>query len=139
MKKGLTEMLFILDRSGSMSGLEKETIGGFNSLIEKQKKVEGSAVVSTVLFDGEMDVIHDRIPLEKIKELTEKEYYARGCTALLDAVGRSVKHIRKVQKNLPEEETPEKTIVVITTDAQDESVFPPDTPYGTNQTGMVLH
>lgn len=108
MKKGLTEMLFILDRSGSMSGLEKETIGGFNSLIEKQKKIEGSAVVSTVLFDGEMDVIHDRVPLEKIKELTEKEYYARGCTALLDAVGHSVKHIRKVQKNLPEEEKPEK-------------------------------
>ncbi|MBO5604890.1 MAG: VWA domain-containing protein [Acidaminococcaceae bacterium] len=123
MKKGLTEMLFILDRSGSMSGLEKETIGGFNSLIEKQKKVEGSAVVSTVLFDGEMDVIHDRVPLEKIKELTEKEYYARGCTALLDAVGRSVKHIRKVQKNLPEEEKPEKTIVVITTDGEENSSY----------------
>ena len=121
MKKGLTEMLFILDRSGSMSGLEKETIGGFNSLIEKQKKIEGSAVVSTVLFDGEMDVIHDRVPLEKIKELTEKEYYARGCTALLDAVGHSVKHIRKVQKNLPEEEKPEKTIVVITTDGEENS------------------
>ena len=121
MKKGLTEMLFILDRSGSMSGLEKETIGGFNSLIEKQKKVEGSAIVSTVLFDGEMDVIHDRVPLEKIKELTEKEYYARGCTALLDAVGRSVKHIRKVQKSLPEEEKPEKTIVVITTDGEENS------------------
>ncbi|MBQ9635878.1 MAG: VWA domain-containing protein [Acidaminococcaceae bacterium] len=116
MKKGLTEMVFILDRSGSMSGLEKETIGGFNSLIEKQKKAEGSAIVSTVLFDGEIDVIHDRIALEKISELTEKEYYARGCTALLDAVGRSVRHIRKVQKNLPEEEKPEHTIVVITTD-----------------------
>ena len=116
MKKGLTEMVFILDRSGSMSGLEKETIGGFNSLIEKQKKAEGSAIVSTVLFDGEIDVIHDRIALEKISGLTEKEYYARGCTALLDAVGRSVRHIRKVHKNLPEEEKPEHTIVVITTD-----------------------
>ena len=116
MKKGLTEMLFILDRSGSMSGLETETIGGFNSLIEKQKNVEGSAIVSTVLFDDRMEIIHDRTALENVKDLTEKEYYARGCTALLDAVGRSVKHIRKVQKNLPEEEKPEHTIVVITTD-----------------------
>ena len=116
MKKGLTEMLFILDRSGSMSGLETETIGGFNGLIKKQKTVEGSAIVSTVLFDDRMEVIHDRTALENVKELTEKEYYARGCTALLDAVGRSVKHIRKVQKNLPEDEKPEHTIVVITTD-----------------------
>ena len=116
MKKGLTEMLFILDRSGSMCGLETETIGGYNGLIEKQRHVEGSAIVNTVLFDGEMNVIHNRVPLEKVKPLTEKEYYARGCTALLDAVGRSVKHIRKVQKNLPEEEKPEHTIVVITTD-----------------------
>ena len=116
MKKGLTEMLFILDRSGSMHGLEKETIGGFNSLIEKQKKVEGNAIVSTVLFDDRMEVIHDRTALENVKELTENEYYARGCTALLDAVGRGVKHIRKVQKNLPENERPEHTIVVITTD-----------------------
>ncbi len=116
MKKGLTEMLFILDRSGSMSGLETETIGGFNGLIKKQKTVEGSAIVSTVLFDDRMEIIHDRTALENVKDLTEKEYYARGCTALLDAVGRSVKHIRKVQKNLPEEEKPEHTIVVITTD-----------------------
>ena len=116
MKKGLTEMLFILDRSGSMSGLETETIGGFNGLIKKQKTVEGSAIVSTVLFDDRMEVIHDRTALENVKELTEKEYYARGCTALLDAVGRSVKHIRKVHKNLPEDEKPEHTIVVITTD-----------------------
>ena len=121
MKKGLTEMLFILDRSGSMSGLETETIGGFNSLIEKQKKVEGSAIVSTVLFDGEMNVIHNRVDLKEVKELTDKEYYARGCTALLDAVGRSVKHIRKVQKALPEEEKPEHTIVVITTDGEENS------------------
>ena len=110
MKKGLTEMLFILDRSGSMSGLETETIGGYNGLIEKQRHVEGSAIVNTVLFDGEM-----------IKPLTEKEYYARGCTALLDAVAKSVKHIRKVQKGLPEEEKPEHTIVVITTDGEENS------------------
>ena len=121
MKKGLTEMLFILDRSGSMHGLETETIGGFNSLIEKQKKAEGTAIVSTVLFDDRMEVIHNRIPLENVKPLTEKEYYARGCTALLDATGRSVKHIRKVQKNLPEEEKPEHTIVVITTDGEENS------------------
>ena len=110
MKKGLTEMLFILDRSGSMSGLETETIGGYNGLIEKQRHVEGNAIVNTVLFDGEMNVIHNRVPLEKVKPLTENEYYARGCTALLDAVAKSVKHIRKVQKGLPEEEKPEHTI-----------------------------
>ena len=121
MKKGLTEMLFILDRSGSMCGLETETIGGYNGLIEKQRHVEGSAIVNTVLFDGEMNVIHNRVPLEKVKPLTEKEYYARGCTALLDAVAKSVKHIRKVQKGLPEEEKPEHTIVVITTDGEENS------------------
>ena len=98
MKKGLTEMLFILDRSGSMCGLETETIGGYNGLIEKQRHVEGSAIVNTVLFDGEMNVIHNRVPLEKVKPLTEKEYYARGCTALLDAVAKSVKHIRLVKR-----------------------------------------
>ena len=102
MKKGLTEMLFILDRSGSMCVLETETIGGYNGLIEKQRHVEGSAIVNTVLFDGEMNVIHNRVPLEKVKPLTEKEYYARGCTALLDAVAKSVKHTRKVQKGLSE-------------------------------------
>lgn len=121
MKKGLTEMLFILDRSGSMCGLETETIGGYNGLIEKQRHVEGNAIVNTVLFDGEMNVIHNRVPLEKVKPLTEKEYYARGCTALLDAVAKSVKHIRKVQKGLPEDEKPEHTIVVITTDGEENS------------------
>jgi len=121
MKKGLTEMLFILDRSGSMSGLETETIGGFNSLIEKQKNVEGNAIVNTVLFDGEMNVIHNRVPLENIKPLTEKEYFARGCTALLDAVAKSVKHVRRVQKGLTEDEKPEHTIVVITTDGEENS------------------
>ena len=114
-------MLFILDRSGSMSGLETETIGGFNSLIEKQKNVEGNAIVNTVLFDGEMNVIHNRVPLENIKPLTEKEYFARGCTALLDAVAKSVKHVRRVQKGLTEDEKPEHTIVVITTDGEENS------------------
>ena len=88
MKKNLTEIVFILDRSGSMAGLEADTIGGFNAMIEKQKAEPGQAMVSTVLFDNEIQVIHDRVPLEKIPPLTEKEYFVRGCTALLDAVRR---------------------------------------------------
>ncbi len=93
MKKGLTEIVFILDRSGSMSGLEKDTIGGFNSTIEKQKKEAGEAFVSTVLFDSEMEVLHDRVPLASVAPLTDREYYARGCTALLDAIGGAIHHI----------------------------------------------
>lgn len=116
MKKGLTEIVFILDRSGSMSGLEKDTIGGFNSTIEKQKKEEGEAFVSTVLFDSEMEVLHDRVPLASIAPLTEKEYYARGCTALLDAIGGAIHHIGNVHKYARDEDRPEKTIFVITTD-----------------------
>jgi len=116
MKKGLTEIVFILDRSGSMSGLEKDTIGGFNSTIEKQKQEEGEAFVSTVLFDTEMQVLHDRKPLAQIEPLTEKEYYARGCTALLDAIGSAIHHIGNVHKYAREEDRPEKTIFVITTD-----------------------
>lgn len=116
MKKGLTEIVFILDRSGSMSGLEKDTIGGFNSTIEKQKKEEGEAFVSTVLFDSEMEVLHDRVPLASIAPLTEKEYYARGCTALLDAIGGGIHHIGNVHKYARDEDRPEKTIFVITTD-----------------------
>lgn len=116
MKKGLTEMVFILDRSGSMGGLEKDTIGGFNSLIEKQKKEEGEALVSTVLFDNYQEVLHDRIPLDKIGRMTEEEYYVRGCTALLDAIGGAINHIRNIHKYAREEDVPEKTIFVITTD-----------------------
>ena len=116
MKKGLTEIVFILDRSGSMSGLEKDTIGGFNSTIEKQKQEEGEAFVSTVLFDTEMDVLHDRVPLASVAPLTDKEYYARGCTALLDAIGGAIHHIGNVHKYAREEDRPEKTIFVITTD-----------------------
>ena len=116
MKKDLTELVFILDRSGSMGGLEADTIGGFNSLIEKQKKEEGTALVSTILFDDKMEIIHDRVNLIDVKKLTDKEYYVRGCTALLDAVGSTIKHIEAVQKGLPEEEKPEKTLFVITTD-----------------------
>ena len=88
--KGLTEIIFILDRSGSMSGLESDTIGGFNSLINKQKKEEGQAIISTVLFDDRSEVLHDRVPLDKIKPMTDKEYFVRGCTALLDAVGGAI-------------------------------------------------
>lgn len=116
MKQGLTEIVFILDRSGSMSGLEKETIGGFNSTIERQKSESGEAFVSTVLFDNEMEVLHDRAPITEIPALTEKEYYARGCTALLDAVGGAIHHIGNVHKYAREEDRPEKTIFVITTD-----------------------
>ena len=116
MKKGLTEIVFILDRSGSMGGLEKDTLGGFNSTIERQKREEGEAIVSTVLFDDDTEVLHDRVSLEKIAPLTEKEYYARGSTALLDAIGGAIHHIGNVHKYAREEDRPEKTIFVITTD-----------------------
>ena len=93
MKKGLTEVVFILDRSGSMSGLEGDTIGGFNSMIEKQKKEEGEALVSTILFDNYSEVLHDRVEVSKIEPLTDKDYTVRGCTALLDAIGGAIHHI----------------------------------------------
>lgn len=116
MKKGLTELVFILDRSGSMSGLEKETIGGYNSTLDRQKNEKGEACVSTVLFDNEMEVLHDRIPIQNVVPLTEKQYYARGSTALMDAIGRAIHHIGNVHKYAREEDRPEKTIFVITTD-----------------------
>ena len=94
----MTELVFILDRSGSMAGLEKDTVGGFNAMIEKQKKEPGAALVTTVLFDNESTVIHDRLPLENVPPLTEKEYFTRGCTALLDAVGGAIHHIGSIHK-----------------------------------------
>ena len=119
MRKGLTEIVFILDRSGSMSGLEKDTIGGFNSLIERQKKEEGEAYISTVLFDNETKVLHDRVPLDKVRPMTQEEYFVGGCTALLDAVGGAIHHIGNVHKYAREEDRPEKTLFVITTDGQE--------------------
>lgn len=119
MKKNLTEIVFILDRSGSMHGLEKETIGGFNSLIEKQKKEEGEALISTVLFDNECDVIYDRMNLRAISPMTEKEYFARGSTAMLDAVGSAIHHIGNVHKYARTEDVPERTLFVITTDGME--------------------
>ena len=116
MKKGLTELVMILDRSGSMCGLEADTIGGFNSMIERQKKEEGEVYVSTVLFDDEIDVIYDRVDINKIEPMTDKQYYVRGCTALLDAVGGAISHIGNVHKYARSEDVPEKTIFVITTD-----------------------
>ena len=116
---GITEMVFILDRSGSMSGLEADTIGGFNSMIEKQKKEPGKAYVSTVLFDDASDVIHDRIDIRQIPKMTDKDYTVRGCTALLDAIGDSVKHIRNIHKYARPEDIPEHTIFVITTDGME--------------------
>ena len=112
----LTELVFILDRSGSMEGLEKDTIGGFNSMIARQKQQPGRAVVSTVLFDNNSTVIHDRVPLNQVPPMTEKEYYTRGCTALLDAVGGAIHHIGNIHKYARREDVPEKTLFVITTD-----------------------
>ena len=112
----MTELVFILDRSGSMSGLEQDTIGGFNSMIRKQKQQEGAALVSTVLFNNHCQVLHDRVPLEQVQPMTEHEYYACGTTALLDAIGGAIKHIGMVHKYARPEDRPEKTLFVITTD-----------------------
>ncbi len=119
MKKNLTELVFILDRSGSMSGLEEDTIGGFNSMIEKQKGEEGEALVSTILFDNKSEVIHDRVSLSDIKPMTREDYYVRGCTALLDAIGDAIHHIGNIHKYARPEDVPEHTLFVITTDGME--------------------
>lgn len=119
MKKNLTELVFILDRSGSMAGLEKDTIGGFNSMIERQKASEGEALISTVLFDNNSEVIHDRVDIRTIEPMTEKQYYVRGCTALLDAIGGAIHHIGNVHKYAREEDRPEHTMFIITTDGME--------------------
>ena len=116
MKMNLTELVFILDRSGSMAGLEADTIGGFNAMLQKQRGEPGEAVISTVLLDNDTEVIHDRVSLDRVPVLTEREYYVRGCTALLDAVGGAIHHIGNVHKYAREEDRPKKTLFVITTD-----------------------
>ena len=121
MKKDLTEIVFILDRSGSMSGLEADTIGGFNSLIEKQKRKKDKALVSTVLFDDTCTVIHDRKGLYQIRPLTEKDYYVRGCSALLDSLGGAIHHIGNLHKYTREKDRPEKTLFIIITDGMENS------------------
>ena len=119
MKKGLTEIVFILDRSGSMGGLEADTIGGFNGLIKKQRKESGEALVSTVLFDDVCEVLHDRVPMEQVEEMTADTYFVRGCTALLDAVGGAIHHIGNIHKYARDEDRPEKTLFIITTDGME--------------------
>ena len=121
MRKGLTEVVFILDRSGSMSGLESDTIGGFNSMLAKNKQENCQAYVSTVLFDSDCQVLHDRLPLAEIAPMTEKEYYVGGCTALLDAVGGAIQHIKNVHKYARKEDVPVKTLFVIITDGFENS------------------
>ena len=119
MKKGLTEMVFILDRSGSMAGLEADTIGGFNTMIERQKKGPGEALVSTVLFSDDSSVIYDRVDIRKIEPMTDAQYFVYGCTALIDAIGGAIHHIRNVHKYAREEDRPEHTVFVITTDGME--------------------
>lgn len=115
-QNNVTEMVFILDRSGSMAGLESDIIGGFNSLIEKQKKLDGKAYVSTVLFDNLTEVVHDRVEIQNIKPMTEEEYFVRGCTALIDAIGGAIHHIANIHKYARPEDVPSHTVFVIITD-----------------------
>ena len=118
-KNNVTELVFILDRSGSMSGLEGDTIGGFNAMIKKQKKQDGECFVSTVLFDNESEVLHDRVSLSKIPKMTEKDYTVRGCTALIDAIGGAIHHIGNIHKYARPEDVPAHTLFVITTDGME--------------------
>lgn len=119
MKNNITELVFILDRSGSMAGLESDTIGGFNALIEKQKQQEGNCFVSTILFDHVSQVLHDRVNLSDVQPMTRKDYTVRGSTALLDAIGSAIRHIGNIHKYARKEDVPERTLFVITTDGME--------------------
>lgn len=119
MKKNLMEIVFILDRSGSMSGLEADTIGGFNSMIEKQRKESGEALISTILFDNVSEVLHDRVPVQKVAPMTDRDYFVCGGTALLDAIGGTIRHIGNIHKYARQEDVPEHTLFVITTDGME--------------------
>lgn len=123
MKNNITELVFILDRSGSMSGLESDTIGGFNSMIEKQKKQDGKCYVSTIVFDNESKVVHDRLELSRVTKMTEKDYSVRGSTALVDAIGGAIHHIANIHKYARPEDVPEKTLFVITTDGYENASY----------------
>jgi len=123
-----TELIFILDRSGSMHGLEEDTIGGFNSMIEKQMKIEGEAFVTTILFDDNYEIVHDRLPLQNVPPMTQEVYTVRGSTALLDAIGKTIEHIAKIHKYAREEDVPKRTLFVITTDGHENAsrIYPSD-------------
>lgn len=119
MKNNITELVFILDRSGSMAGLESDTVGGFNAMLERQKKQEGSCLVSTYLFSSDSELLHDRLSLSDLPKMTEKDYTVGGCTALIDAIGEAIEHIESIHKYARPEDVPEKTLFVITTDGQE--------------------
>ena len=121
MNRHLTELVFILDRSGSMSGLEQDTIGGFNAMLKRQQREEGEALVSTVLFDDYSKVLHNRVHINQVEPMTEREYQIGSCTALLDALGGAIHHIARIHRQLPEKERPGKTVFVITTDGMENS------------------
>ena len=133
-KNGITELVFILDKSGSMGGMEKDTIGGFNSMIEKQKGEEGNVIVSTVLFSNYSTVLHDRVPLDKIEPMTEKDYTVGGMTALLDAIGGAIHHIGNVHKYARAEDVPEHTVFIITTDGMENA----SRIYGNNEIKKMI-
>lgn len=121
MKKGLTELVFILDKSGSMGGLEKDTIGGFNAMLEKQKAVDGECRITTVLFDNRYELLHDRIDIKAVTPITEKEYFIGGSTALLDAIGRTIHKIGSAERHTAEDYRAEKVLFVIITDGEENS------------------